>query len=445
MATSSSGTAPFRFNFTFNHKGFSMQDNLFPTSFVMGWILGLPVIAYLLLRTLGIHYPSEPIDFFGFLLLNSITGICLGAAIGSLRKRHLMNSLPTSKTQGVFMGQVELKGTAHASEAGTFEGRFSGKPCLCCRWMIEEQYRNDKDETKWRTVKTQTDHVPFFLRDETGEILVRPESAELEFPGQPFIEYQGNRRHTEYRLLPGTPLYLLGPAKFNEETGKPEICADGHSPIFTITPSDEESTARSELLAAMIGLIFAWLCTSGLGILIVGAALEGRSFGAEPFFRIFGVTGTVFGSLGVLTYFYEKYASLVALRNYALQGKSNLDVEFRRRSTLIPQLTAIVQGLREHTEALELILAALRSGMAGKLRQAAETYPELGTNENFRRLEEELERTETKISLAKNYFNDIATNLNTRLETIPDCWIGMLAGIRKLPLIQEETSDETAA
>lgn len=417
-----------------------MQDNLFPTRLVIGWLAGVPVIAYLILRALGIHYPSEPIDFFGFLLLNSIAGICLGVSLGSVRKRHLMNSLPTSKTQGVFMGQVELKGEAFASEAGKMEARFSRKPCLCCRWMIEEEYR-DEDETKWRKVKTQTDLVPFILRDETGTILIRPEGADLEFPGEPFIEYSGKRRHSEWRLMPGTQLYVLGPAKFNEETGSPEICADGHSPIFAITPSDEERTAQSEIHLAAFGLAAAWLCTSAIGVFIVNAALNGQNFGAGPFFRIFGVTGGIFGGLGLLTAIYEKYASLVALRNYALQGKSNLDVEFRRRSTLIPQLTAVVQGLREHTEALEPVLAALRSGMAGKLRQTAETYPELGTNENFRKLEEELERTETKISLAKNYFNDTATNLNTRLETIPDGWIGMMTGIRKLPLIEEEEDE----
>jgi hypothetical protein len=43
--------------------------------------------------------------------------------------------------------------------------------------------------------------------------------------------------------------------------------------------------------------------------------------------------------------------------------------------------------------------------------------------------------TEQRIALARNYFNDIATHYNTRLETIPEAWVGQLGRMKPLALM----------
>lgn len=43
--------------------------------------------------------------------------------------------------------------------------------------------------------------------------------------------------------------------------------------------------------------------------------------------------------------------------------------------------------------------------------------------------------TEQRIALARGYFNEIATSFNTRLEIIPEKFVGQLAGMKQQPLM----------
>ena len=51
-------------------------------------------------------------------------------------------------------------------------------------------------------------------------------------------------------------------------------------------------------------------------------------------------------------------------------------------------------------------------------------------------LQTNLIETEQRIALARGYFNEIATHYNTRLEVLPEKFIGALAGMRPQPLME---------
>jgi hypothetical protein len=109
-----------------------------------------------------------------------------------------------------------------------------------------------------------------------------------------------------------------------------------------------------------------------------------------------------------------------------------------------------VEGYRKYERETQNMLAELRhqmeatrpgvsgpdyQGIASSLRINIEKYPELKTNEQFLKLQQSLVDTEQRIALARDYFNDIATFFNTRLEIIPDRYVAALARLRPATLM----------
>jgi hypothetical protein len=74
-------------------------------------------------------------------------------------------------------------------------------------------------------------------------------------------------------------------------------------------------------------------------------------------------------------------------------------------------------------------------GMVPILNVVIERYPELKANESFLRLQQALVDAEQRIALARDYFNNVATFYNTRLEIIPDRFVAALARLRPRALM----------
>ena len=68
----------------------------------------------------------------------------------------------------------------------------------------------------------------------------------------------------------------------------------------------------------------------------------------------------------------------------------------------------------------------------------AEAYPELRSNENMIQLQEELRSTENKISFARQYYNDVVTSYNTKLEAFPTNIIAGMGSFQPKDLLELE-------
>jgi len=68
----------------------------------------------------------------------------------------------------------------------------------------------------------------------------------------------------------------------------------------------------------------------------------------------------------------------------------------------------------------------------------------LKANDAFLRLQRELSDTETRIALSRDYYNEIATYQNTRLEIVPDRWIAPVAGLKARSLLAVESFERAA-
>ena len=149
------------------------------------------------------------------------------------------------------------------------------------------------------------------------------------------------------------------------------------------------------------------------------------------------------------------YNRLVSLRNQVQNGWRQIDVQLKRRHDLIPNLVNTVKGSMEfERDTLTAVMDARARAMAaggpadagrkeGELTQAigrlfavAENYPQLKSSENVKMLQEELASTENKIGFARQFYNDIATSLNTARETFPSNFIANMFNFAKAELFQ---------
>src|SRR5688572_17548643 len=97
-----------------------------------------------------------------------------------LRKKRLIENTPTSKVRSMALGLVEVHGKSLAISPLT--APFSQMPCVYYRYQVEELRRGNK-RAHWVTIHSGDSlNAPFYLQDETGQVLVNPQASEVEIP-----------------------------------------------------------------------------------------------------------------------------------------------------------------------------------------------------------------------------------------------------------------------
>lgn len=144
------------------------------------------------------------------------------------------------------------------------------------------------------------------------------------------------------------------------------------------------------------------------------------------------------------------YNGLVSLRNRVKEAWSQIDVQLKRRSSLIPNLVETVKGYAKHekevfenvTKARSALVnasslsdkAVANDALTGALKSlfaVAEAYPELKASENFKELQEEISDTETKVAASRQFYNTNVLDLNNTLEQFPSSLVGQWFGFTK--------------
>ncbi len=155
--------------------------------------------------------------------------------------------------------------------------------------------------------------------------------------------------------------------------------------------------------------------------------------------------------LGVLAlYAISAYNGLVHLKAMVDEGWSGIDVQLKRRYDLIPNLVATVKQYSIHEKDIFENIAKLRAASMGAstidqksiaetgltsalktLFAVAENYPELKANQNFMKLQEDLNNIENDIQLSRRYYNGAARNYNIGITVFPKNLIASGLGFKK--------------
>ena len=429
---------------------------------------------------------NEHTPLLGWAAGSLLAVLFLAFAVRAGRRLRFLTDTPTSKAKGVFIGQVELAGRATISQP--VRSYLAGSDTVWFRFTVEEEWErwetvtttNSKGETStstvrrsgWNTVAKGGEAPPFLVTDDTGSVLIRPDGAEVE-PDELFNETAGpadpvyfekgpaaeiadsthRRRFREQGIPCGAALFVAGRARERKDAVAPEVAADRQADLFLISCRPESKVEHGYRLQFWLLGVLALLP------LLVAALLLARSAAQPPNVRLVAGLAVGVGLVWAFAWLWMAFNSLVQLRNRAAQAWSLVDVQLKRRADLIPRLVAVVAGLRDYEQRVQTEVAALRAQATATpawepgpdvasthatLRAVVERYPELQANDAFLQLQRELADTETRIALARDYYNEIATHHNTRLEIIPDRWLAPLAGLRVRNLLGAETFERAA-
>src|ERR1700737_2060947 len=145
---------------------------------------------------------------------------------------------------------------------------------------------------------------------------------------------------------------------------------------------------------------------------------------------------------------YVTVKNTLVSKNEAVKAAwTQVDIVLQRRADLIPNLVETVKGYAQQEQTVFGDIAKARSallsagtpsdkiaanqqldGALGRLLAIVENYPQLKSNENFLRLQDELAGTENRIAVERRRYNDALQDYNTYIQKFPNNiyagWVG---------------------
>ena len=141
--------------------------------------------------------------------------------------------------------------------------------------------------------------------------------------------------------------------------------------------------------------------------------------------------------------------TLVSKNESVKAAWSQVDIVLQRRADLIPNLVETVKGYAQQEQTVFGDIAKARSallsagtpqqkiaangqldGALGRLLLVVENYPQLKSNENFLRLQDELAGTENRIAVERKRYNDTLRDYNTYVQQFPNSLFAGWAGFK---------------
>jgi LemA protein len=154
------------------------------------------------------------------------------------------------------------------------------------------------------------------------------------------------------------------------------------------------------------------------------------------------------------------YNSLVGKEEAAKTAWSQVENQYQRRFDLIPNLVETVKGFAKQEREVLTEVTRLRSqwgearstGNIAQAQQAArgleavlsrlllvvERYPELKSNQNFLKLQDQLEGTENRISVERRRYNLAVKDYNISIRRFPTNFLASMFGFSRMSLFEAE-------
>ena len=174
------------------------------------------------------------------------------------------------------------------------------------------------------------------------------------------------------------------------------------------------------------------------------------------------LTMVLLGAAGVLVIIcIGIFNRLVTLKLRTNESWSQIDVQLKKRTDLVPNLVETVKGYAAHeksvfekvTQARSMAMQATSPAEMAKaenmlrdtlksLFAVAEAYPDLKANANFLQLQSQLHELENSIESARRYYNAVVRDFNTLIESFPSNLIASQFSFKQEEFFQLEAPAE---
>ena len=152
--------------------------------------------------------------------------------------------------------------------------------------------------------------------------------------------------------------------------------------------------------------------------------------------------------IGIISWFFTVYNGLIQVKENIKKSWANIDVLLMQRSDEIPKLIKVLKSFVKHEKKMfDNILDARTSYLGAnsvsekadadnRMSEAlksvfalSEAYPELGSNDNFLKLQERISGLENEIADRRELYNESVNNYNIRIQSLPDMFIANTLGL----------------
>lgn len=163
------------------------------------------------------------------------------------------------------------------------------------------------------------------------------------------------------------------------------------------------------------------------------------------------------------------YNSIQTYDEAAAAAQRNIEVQLQRRADLIPNLVETVKGFAAQESAVLTQVTEARAGLQGALNKTGgadlqelatanagltsalgrlsvvvEAYPDLKSNENFLRLQDELTGTENRIAVARTDYNSAVETYNGYIRKFPAVLTAKVTGAKPREYFEADASAREA-
>jgi len=370
-------------------------------------------------------------------------------------------------------------GIIESDDNKTINSPYTNTPCVYFH-SIKEKYVQEGKNSKWVIVENVALFLPFYLRDQKGRLKVDFMDIDYDFSKynipfykggasfsknseidceallkkQPYYEkgqgFFGSLSSTRYRrsefvLRPGTKVFVCG--KVFKNNGELALHESEQHPLIISRKSREQYVEEfykggnlvylSHLLIALGYTVF---------LFALNYFLQNRFFWTN--FDFIFIPLLVGNGVILLSSVFSLYNRIITLKQRAMNALSNIEIDLKRRSDLIPNLVEVVKGYSKHEKEIQQIIVESRAGIvfSKKLENEAapiipslvatiENYPELKASEQFRSLMETLVDTENRIAYSREFYNRSVRKYNTLISQFPFLIVSFPLNMKEMDFI----------
>lgn len=205
------------------------------------------------------------------------------------KQKRLIENTPTSKIRSMAMGLVEVYGEVIPAKDKILKSPLTNTDCVYYKYTVEERRQSGKS-SRWVIIRSGEDEALFYLKDNTGLVLVDLIGASIDIPKnfeydsglfkdpplpvrqflkknnlsfEGFLGINKTMRFREFYIAPKEKLYIMGTAGDNpymeegtEKEDMPDIMiAKGkNEKIFYVSDKPEKEILKSLTWKSFLGI-----------------------------------------------------------------------------------------------------------------------------------------------------------------------------------------------